>query len=58
VRARRPGSAATEAGIDVLERQLATHEAIAGDESARVVAIDSTAPPDGAALAARILEYL
>ncbi|HEX6137146.1 MAG TPA: AAA family ATPase [Casimicrobiaceae bacterium] len=46
-RARR-GNDASEAGIAVLEHQLRTHEPLAGDERADVVACDGERPPDDA----------
>lgn len=55
VRARRPGSDASEAGIEVLERQLAGDEPIGDDERGNVLVIDNAAEPDTDRLAARIL---
>ncbi len=70
VSARRPGSDASEAGIEVLMKQLASHEPIGDDERERVLMIDTTAAAhmpgdengdtngDAASLAARILMHI
>jgi hypothetical protein len=49
------GDDASEAGLAVLERQLATAEPLRPDEAADALALDSAGPCDAAALAARWL---
>lgn len=58
IRGRQRGTDASEADVAVLTRQLATHEPLAADEIDACIAIDTTADPDPATIAARLRSRL